>query len=126
MSHFTGLQLKALHALLEQTTVRRASVACQCSERQLFRYLEQPGFKAELRRLEGQVLDDSVRRLTVLSSQAVDALEEVMSCPSQEGAGIRLRAAGAILDNVLRLRELLDLEERVSKLEEQVQHDNKK
>lgn len=125
MSHFTGLQLKALHALLEQTTVRRASVACQCSERQLFRYLEQPGFRAELARLEGQILGDSVRRLTVLSSQAVDVLEDVMYSPSQEGAGLKLRAAGLILDNVLKLRELLDLEERVSRLEEQVKHDTK-
>src|SRR5512146_3192332 len=106
MSHFTGTKLKALQALIDCPSVRASAVAVQCSERQLYRYLEDADFLAELRRLEGQVLDNTVRRLTSLSVQAVQVLTDVMTYPSQEGAGLRLRAAGIVLDNVLKWREL--------------------
>lgn len=101
-------------------SVRRASEACQVSERQLYRYLEDSAFRQELNRLEGEVLDTTVRRLVRLSTEAVDALEDVLKSPAQSGASIRLRASVAVLEHVLKLRELMSLEGRVKELEQVV------
>lgn len=120
MSDFTPRQQNALKALLTTASVRGAAEACQVSERQLYRFLQDTRFRAELVRLEGQVLDSTVRRLVMLSGEAVEVMADVMSCPDQYGAGVRLRAAGLVLDHVLKLTELRTLQERVQNLEQVV------
>lgn len=123
MSDLNKRQRHALQALLDCSSVRRAAEVCQVSERQLYRYLQDTSFRAELNRAEGEVLDTTVRSLVRLSVQAVQVLSDVMNCPSQEGAGVKLRAAGLVLDHVLKLTELRTLDQRLTILEGKVYHD---
>lgn len=111
-------QHNAIVALLEKPTVEQAAESAGISSKTIYRWMEEPGFRSALSSAEEGVLDESTRRLMQLSSQAIDALENVMHNPSQEGASNKRLAALAMLDQLCKFRELRNLEERLSTLEE--------
>ena len=82
----------------------------------MYRYLRDDLFVAELRRASQEHLDAASARLTVLLGAAVHVLGLHLR-PELEGA-VRLRAADLVLRHGIRLRELNDLERRVTELEE--------
>lgn len=112
-------QHKALAALMTQRDVKHAATAAGVGERTLHTWLRQPAFKAALRDLEADAIDTATRRLTTLADSAVTVLAWVLANPETH-AGTRLRAATGILDQLLRLRELRGLEERITALEERI------
>ena len=67
--------------------------------------------------LRASSIDRVARRLVVLADRAVDALESVLTNPGQDGAGNKRLSAGTILDNLLKLRSMHSLEERLAALE---------
>lgn len=111
-------QHNAIVALLEQPTVERAAESAGVSPKTLYRWMEEPGFRGALSTAEEEVLDETTRRLMQLSSQAIGALENVMNNPSQEGASNKRLAALAMLDVLVKFRELRSVEQRLLQLEE--------
>ena len=53
----------------------------------------------------------------MLGDKAINAIESVIDHPDQEGASNKRLAAQAILDQLLKLRELRNIETRISDLE---------
>lgn len=77
---------------------------------------EDEAFKAALRQAESQALAIISGQLTALASRAGAELLRVLDDPDSSSHQ-RLRAVEIILTNLLKLRELVTLEERVAALE---------
>jgi hypothetical protein len=116
----TTKQQKAIAALLSAKDIQAAAAQAGVGERTLHRWLdEDPAFKTALRAAEAQVIDGVVRRLTGSANSALNVVMVIM-LDSTTPVSVRLRAAIAILDQLIKLRELNDLEQRIARLEEQL------
>jgi len=122
----TSRQARAITAILENPTLERAAEAIGVNPKTLNRWMRDPLFLAELSSAENKLIGQATRRLVQLADKALDALENVLSDPSQRGASNKRLAAGAILDNLMKLRELHGLEQRLIALEELVFYDRQK
>ena len=110
-------QRRAITALLKHSTIAAAAEDCQLTERTLYRYLDDETFRVELSRREGIALGLATRRLLTMVDKALDALESVLERPEQRGAGNKRMAAKTVIDSLLKVRELVTLEQRISELE---------
>lgn len=107
----------AISALLEHRTVEEASVSVEVSTRTLYRWMNEPLFQIELKRAETDLVDTAMRRLLSLATKAIDALEEIIDNPDQDGASNKRMAAQMVIDNLLKLREVHSIERRIFELE---------
>ena len=120
MSQITRNQKRAIKALMEYPTIEQVAGAIGVNPRTVFRWLDDPGFRLALSQAEGEALDRIGRRLLVMSDKAIDAIESVIDDPDQAGASNKRLAAGLILDQTMKLRELRNIETRLSDLEKAV------
>ncbi len=109
-------QRRAIKALMVSSSLSEAARAAGVSPRSLTRWLDDPTFRAELTRQEQAAIDAASRRLAGLAAEAVREVEAILK--SEAAPSIKLRTAEMILSHLLRLRELVNLEARVSALEE--------
>lgn len=110
-------QQRAVAALLASKSVSEAAGSAGVGERTLYRWLaEDQAFRAALNQAEGDLLDTATRRLLTLQGKAIDALEHLID--SAETEGVRLRAAQVAIDTSLKLREMRDIEQRLTALEQ--------
>lgn len=112
----TRNQKKAIPALLQAKTIAEAAAAAGLGERTLYRYLRDDTFRAALARAESDAINTAARRLVAGSAEALDTLHALMT--SAERENVRRLAASHWLDSVLRWAELVQLEQRLSALEE--------
>ena len=108
-------QRKAIEHLLAERNVREAAAAGM-GERTLHRYLTEPHFRQALTAAEGDLIDGATRRLLSLHGQAIDTFSDLLKAESTSDT-VKLRAAQAVLDNILKLRELRNVEARLEALE---------
>ena len=113
----TPKQQKAIEALVLSGSVTEAAKAGGVNRKTLYVWLKQPAFKLALKEAEATALDNLSRRLVSLSDKAAGTLETVLDDLSTS-AGHRLRASDIILSNLLRVKELVDLEARILALEQ--------
>jgi gamma-glutamyl:cysteine ligase YbdK (ATP-grasp superfamily) len=110
-------QRKAIAALLSAPNVPAAARKAKVGERTLHRWInEDPHFKAALYAAEGAAIDTATRRLVSLQDSAIGTLESIMT-DGEAAPGVRVRAALGLLDNLMRLRELRNVEARLEALE---------
>ena len=109
-------------ALLVHPTIEAAADAAGISRRTAHRYLELEVVKAALVRSLDAAMGQATRRAVAAMTQAIRTLEAIHTDGAQP-TGARVSAARAILDAGPRLREALDLAERVSALEQQMARD---
>ena len=84
----------------------------------MWRWLDDPAFRAELTRQEGAVIDQVTRGLLSMQEKALEELGDLISGLGGVPASTRLQAVKIALESFTRLRELNTLEERIRKLEE--------
>ena len=112
----TRKQRRAIAALLESRTIEDAAKATQVSERTLFRWLAEPGFVQALNVAESGVISEAVRALIAdlkANHGTLRTLRDDLKLP----ASVRLRAAQALDDSLLRWKELQNTDERLAGLE---------
>ena len=114
-------QQKAIAALLSSRNVEEAAKAAGVGERTLWRWMSEPEFAMELTHAEARAIDAATRRLVQLQEGAVDTLQAVLD-DRKLAPSIRLRAAAAVLDYLLKLRELRNVEARLGALEAALSH----
>lgn len=112
----TPKQQRAIRALLEHKSVGKAAESIGVGERTLFRWLADPAFRQALTEAESDLLDAATRRLLTLQESAISTLEQVLAASDNDS--VRLRAASVVLDHLLKLRELRDVERRLTALEQ--------
>jgi hypothetical protein len=117
-------QRKAIAALMSSRNVATAATTAGVGLRTLHRWLNDPVFVAELKAAQGAAIDQAVRRLSELSGTAIDTLKAAM-LDMGSASGARVRAADIVLSRLLNLKELAEIETRVTALE-QAQEDGRR
>lgn len=110
----TQQQQRAIGALLTSPTLTAAAKSTGVARKTLYRWMEDPAFRAALDAAESEVLDGVSRRLLALAEKAADKLDALLDSANDN---VRLRAASVTLDILMRLRELRDVERRLTELE---------
>ena len=112
----SGKQQRAILALLSTKNVAEAAARAKVGKRTLWRWLGDPMFRASLAGAEADMLDAATRRLLQLQEGAIETVQAIMQ-DGEANASVRLRAAQAVLDYLLKLRELRNVEQRLTALE---------
>lgn len=115
-SGLTRLQERAIEGLLTTPTRAEAAKAAGCSERALYKWLGQPGFRSELLERENGLRREVGRRLAQGANQALDLLKKFINDQNAD-ARLRLRAADLWLSYLIKTQEFSELEARVTDLE---------
>jgi hypothetical protein len=113
----TTKQKAAIAALIAGSSYGEAATAASVHSNQITRWMREPAFLAALRAAEGEKLQAVTRSLVTLADKAADALKGVLD-DSTARSSSKIRAADVILSHLINLRELVDLEERIRKLED--------
>ncbi|MBB4931409.1 hypothetical protein F4561_002229 [Lipingzhangella halophila] len=87
--------------------------------RSIVRWNNEPEFQTRVREIRRELLDNVLGALSDAGVEAVTALRASLTADSD---AVRVRAAQAILTNVVSLRAALDVEERLARLEAQQEH----
>ncbi len=114
-------QIRAIAALLSSRNVEAAAQVVGIGERTLWRWMAEPEFAQELTHAEAAAIDAATRRLVHMQDGAIDALQAVLVDPTARPT-VKLRAATAVLDYLLKLRELRNVEARLGALEAALSH----
>jgi hypothetical protein len=117
MANLTPRKKRAALALVEHGAVSRAAESCGVSRQALHRWMLDPEFTAYLHQVSGDAVTAASRRLVSLMDGAIDALMQILDSGSIRE---RMRAAELIITHALRLRELTDIEERLTLLERSI------
>jgi hypothetical protein len=95
-------------------TITDIAIEMKVSARSVYRWLSDPSFRTLVVEIRQRMLDVAVGRLADAACKAVDVLVELLA---DEKTSVKLRAAVAILENVTRLKEHLDFDQRILALE---------
>ena len=109
-------------ALACGATVEAAARQLGISERAAYRRMEKPDFKRELNQLRSEVVQRAAAMLTAAMMESVKTLLELQK--PNVAPSTRLGAARSIIELGVKLREVVDLEQRILALEEQLQRSN--
>jgi hypothetical protein len=114
----TARQKRFIQALLTSKSAREAAHKCGIGEKTAYRWLRLPQVQSALAEAEALMMGEVMRRLLGMTEGAADALGEIVADRRLPAA--RLQAARTILDNLVRLRNTVELESRLAELERQV------
>jgi AcrR family transcriptional regulator len=117
----TTRQKKAIAALITQPDNRSAAKAAGIGERTLYQYLKDDLFLAELHRAEGDIIGAAVRSLIADLPRNIEVMREIRE--NRSNPAIRLRATRYIDLSLQKWREIQDIEERLTALEQAVIND---
>ena len=104
-------------ALLSGLTYEAAAELSGCSRSTVARRMSEPGFRARLDRLRADAL---ARVADLLAAEAIESVATLAAIRADASApmSVRVRAATALLDSALRYRASIELDARVSALED--------
>lgn len=117
MGDLTTKQAAALAALLEGNSQSAAATVAGVTKRTVQRWLNEPAFTAELRAGSDGAIRTASARLAATAEHAVSAILATIHTPTTPGAAARLKAADSLLNHALKLREHVELVERLAALE---------
>lgn len=106
----------AIEQLLLTGNISKAATAAGVNRKTIYEWLKQDTFKLALKEAEAEAMDNLSRRLVALADKAAEALEKVLE-NKRSNVNHRLKASSIVLANLLKIRELVDLEARVLALE---------
>ena len=112
-------QWRAVRALLTRPTVAQAAQECSLSEATLYRWLNENPFRAALAQAEGEAVAAAGRKLVALAEGALNVLSDVMTNPQAPDA-VKVRAAETVLAHLLKYREIVTFETRLTDLEKEM------
>jgi hypothetical protein len=112
----TPKQKIAIEALVLSGDKTQAAAAAGISRPTIYKWYALPHFREALNKAVGEMLSSLAGKLVSQSLNAADVLVEVMN-DTEAASSVRVRAADILLSRMLQLHEVIDLEERVSRLE---------
>lgn len=111
----TPPQRRAIAALLTTGDTTQAAIAAGVNRSTLYAWRAQPHFQEALKEAEADAVAGLSRSLAGLGESAAQALRDALA-PGNK-MNLRLRAAEIVTDRLLKLRDLVELEERIAALE---------
>jgi hypothetical protein len=103
-----------LLAVASGKTVKEAAAEASLGERTAYRRLADPSAPQRLQALRSEMVQRALGRLSDAMSDAADKLRALLSARSET---VQLGAARSLLELTTRLRDSVELEERVAALE---------
>ena len=103
-------------------TPTQAAAAAGVSRATAYRRLEDPEFREQVVQRRAQLVDELTSRMTEASHGAFARIQLLMLDSASEQ--IQLRAASKILEQTVRLRDVVEFESRIRKVEELCQPKN--
>lgn len=119
--NLTPKQVRAIEAMMTESTIRGAAKTAGIGHVTLYRWLEEPAFADALRDARSRAFERTMSALAVAAEKAVEVLREFLDkeeSSAKPGASVRIRAVRVALDSMLRARDLVEVEERLKKVEE--------
>ena len=110
----TGKQQKLLRELTANPTVSEAARAAGIGRTTAHRWLNEPLFREELTRQRHLALTDAMSSVQSHTAKAVEGLVQLMDSPNE---WLRRMACLDILSRSLKIREVEEVEQRLSALE---------
>jgi len=110
---------RLLAALLQGRSISDAASLADMSRRTASRRMADEDFRRRLKDARAQVVHEVGRKLTAAATVAADETLKLMK--ESESEAIRLGAARLIFENELRIRESVDMGERLDKLEKAIE-----
>ncbi len=110
-------QSRTIEALVTTGDISQAANLAQVGRSTVYRWLKEPLFKSTLNNATRDALDNLSRRMVALGTKAADTLEAALEYDIK-APGTRVTAAARIIAAIPALRELANLEDRVTALEE--------
>jgi predicted transcriptional regulator len=101
-------------ALASGRTVRETSDETLVSQRTIFRRLGDPEFVRRVNEARAEMFSQAVGRLAAITGKAATRLEELFQ---SESDSVALGACRAVLELGAKLRETVELEQRIAELE---------
>lgn len=114
-TQLTDRQLVALPYIVASASLSEGAHLANIGRTTLYRWMDDPEFRASLERLRSQAADLARTELQGLMLKAILALAEAMEDPD---ANTRLRAARATLYIGLKSIDIKELQERVDRLDD--------
>jgi Homeodomain-like domain len=106
----------AVLALARGLSKADAAAAAGVGERTVYRWLDDDAFRAQVTRERGRLIERAVGRLADQAAAAADVLGELAANVDTPPA-VRVSAARALLEQAARLRDSLEIEERLAAVE---------
>ena len=110
-------QRKGIKALVECPTVQAAADQVGVTRKTIYKWLGDPDFRQSLVNEEDKIFARVEARLAGEMGAAVGTLSEIHK-DQEASASARVRAATAIIDRSIRVKNLLDLIDRIERLED--------
>ena len=101
-------------ALATGETATAAAATAKVHERTVRKWLDRPEFKARVEQLRAEAVGRAVNRLSGSMTTAADALMQLVG---NDDPHIRFKAAKAVIELGVKLKEHVELEQRVKDLE---------
>jgi uncharacterized small protein (DUF1192 family) len=115
-NNLTSRQKRFVQTLLESRSAREAAHKLGIGEKTAYRWLRLPQVQDALLEAENMILSESMHRLLGFHGAAIDELQELLNNPKLLPIE-KLRVIQAIIDNSLRLRNVITIENRLSALQ---------
>ena len=121
-----GMELKqerVLAALVETANISAACKAAGVSRKTFYNWQDgDAGFRLRLQTVRERMIAEALDGLALRTREALEAIDAALK---DENAATRLRAAQAVLDHLLKLKDVVDLEARLKRLEELAERNGK-
>lgn len=115
--NLTPKQRRAVEALLTKGDITQAAIEAKVSRETIYRWMKNQAFRTAIQVGTQQALEGLSRSLLSLGDQAIMTFSDALN-DSSASLTIRIRVADLVLGRLLQLCELVDLEERIRRLEE--------
>lgn len=113
----SGARDVAAGALAAGATIKDAAAAAGVNERTVRKWLDLSEYRAAVQAMRDEAIRSALDRLGSTMSAAADALKALVG---HADARVKLAAARAVLELGVRLKEHLELEQRVKELEQRL------
>jgi len=106
---------RLLMLLASGTSIRAAASECEIGESTIWRRLRDPDFIAALNAARSQLWADALGRLTHTATKAADRLAALIDEAGSDA--VKLAACKAVIELGCRLRDAVEIESRLQRLE---------
>lgn len=116
MANIQNNKERFLVELLQNGSIEKAALNTGISKRTASRYLDDKEFSDMYKEKRKKILDEVIGQLTTAATKAVTAMEYVLD-DEEAPATAKISASRAILDNMFKGFSLVEMEDRLTKIE---------
>jgi hypothetical protein len=118
---WSPLQQRVALLIAAGRSIRAAAREADCGERTIHSWLEDSRYRTCIAELRHRMLDEAVGTLAEATNEAVGTLRKLLD---DANSSVRLRAALGLLDAAVRMRQHVEFEARILRIEQAQEQDS--